>query len=452
MPFRFLASISRSMVCACALIPFAAAAEHDQNAREPVPDRSLLNDSQNETSEPTVALRSDPDGNPPVDDGREFVSNVWDEGVVVDPPFEIPGGYDMTACCDNDRFWATAEYLYWFTLGQQIPPLVTTSSAGTSQASAGVLGQPSTSVLLGDDRLVTDGQSGGRLLIGFWLDECRDVGVDFLYTGIGEQVHRFSASSSQFPILARPFFNVSSNTEDARLLGFENIAAGNVSVRATTQYQVFEALIRRPVSNSFRTPTYLVYGYRYAELEESLAIGDSSTSLSGPTAGSTLAISDDFQTRNSFNGFEAGLLTSFRFSNCWQLSISGKVAFGETRTVTTITGQSVSANATGATATTSGGLLTQGSNIGRFKSNSHGVQQDFSLRLRRYLQRGVTANFGYGIHRWIDVQRAGEQIDPFVNPTQIPPGTLVGAARPQPRNQVSDFVAQGLTFGLEYNW
>src|SRR5262245_26931623 len=50
-------------------------------------------------------------------------------------------------CMPRPRFWASAEYLTWEMHGQNVPPLVTGSPTGTPLASAGVLGQPTTTVL-----------------------------------------------------------------------------------------------------------------------------------------------------------------------------------------------------------------------------------------------------------------------------------------------------------------
>jgi len=47
-------------------------------------------------------------------------------------------------------FWIGAEYLLWSAKGDKLPPLVTTSPAGTLQPQAGVLGTPGASVLFGD--------------------------------------------------------------------------------------------------------------------------------------------------------------------------------------------------------------------------------------------------------------------------------------------------------------
>src|SRR5260370_41905692 len=54
------------------------------------------------------------------------------------------------APADAGQFWVEMEYLAWSVKGDRLPPLVTTSPAGTPQAQAGILGPPSTTVLFGD--------------------------------------------------------------------------------------------------------------------------------------------------------------------------------------------------------------------------------------------------------------------------------------------------------------
>src|SRR5262249_20248399 len=70
------------------------------------------------------------------------------------------------------RLYPRAEYLYWWTRGQRIPPLVTTAPATTPEDVRGALGAPGTQILFGGDRLDALGQSGGRFTGGYWLDDC----------------------------------------------------------------------------------------------------------------------------------------------------------------------------------------------------------------------------------------------------------------------------------------
>jgi hypothetical protein len=70
--------------------------------------------------------------------------------------------------------------------------------------------------------------------------------------------------------------------------------------------------------------------------------------------------------------------------------------------------------------------------------------------LRREFDNGVDLTLGYTFLYLSDVARAGDQIDPMINVSQLPPGPLTGAALPDFSFQSSGFWAQGLTFGVEY--
>jgi hypothetical protein len=74
------------------------------------------------------------------------------------------------------------------------------------------------------------------------------------------------------------------------------------------------------------------------------------------------------------------------------------------------------------------------------------------VRLGVQVFGGLRAFVGYDLLYWSDVARPDEQIDLVVNPTQIPPGNLVGVARPAPTGQTSDLFLQGLSAGVEVRW
>ena len=53
---------------------------------------------------------------------------------------------------------------------------------------------------------------------------------------------------------------------------------------------------------------------------------------------------------------------------------------------------------------------------------------------------------------WTGLVRPGGAIDSTVNPTQLPPGTLAGPARPQIQFNTTDYWVQGFNVGLAYNY
>ena len=54
--------------------------------------------------------------------------------------------------------------------GDKLPPLVTTSPVGTAQGVAGVLGQPTTTILYGDQTVNSNIRPGARIQGGVWFD------------------------------------------------------------------------------------------------------------------------------------------------------------------------------------------------------------------------------------------------------------------------------------------
>ena len=105
---------------------------------------------------------------------------------VVDPAWMGPGEYayhksDGRCWCTRDhtrmfrmnymgRLWIAPELLLWSTSGNFLPALVTSSPAGTPAAQAGVIGQPGTSILFGNDWMPGTFRPGGRITVGYWLD------------------------------------------------------------------------------------------------------------------------------------------------------------------------------------------------------------------------------------------------------------------------------------------
>jgi hypothetical protein len=348
--------------------------------------------------------------------------------------------------------WGSAEYLLWTTKAMRVPPLVTTSPAGTAQASAGVLGQAGTSILFGNTGINDDVRSGGRFTAGGWMDiGCRH-GLEIAYVIIEDPNDSFSANSSATGILARPFFNTQTALQDARLIGFPAVASGSVNVATSTQLQTLELSYRYV---GCRTPDARIdyfLGWRYGDLNDTVRVSDSSLSLTGATQGTTVAIVDQFHTTNIFNGAEVGImLQRTPCSPCspWSFEILAKIALGNNCARSNIAGQTTTTTAANATTTTNSGLLALGTNRGVFDENKFSSIGELGLNVRRKLKCGFTATLGYRFMYWTDVARAGSQIDTTINTSQIPPSTITGPARPSPSMHFTDFWAQGLTAGLE---
>ena len=78
-----------------------------------------------------------------------------------------------TYCSPDKWVYFDADYLLWWVRGAHLPPLVTSSPPGTAIQNAGVLGEPGTRVLYGDELTSSGPWSGIRLRGGVGLDDFR---------------------------------------------------------------------------------------------------------------------------------------------------------------------------------------------------------------------------------------------------------------------------------------
>jgi hypothetical protein len=383
-------------------------------------------------------------------------------------PDEDSSGIDFSGPCCNEPncgcprhprhaswqpFWVGGSYVHWWIEGFTVPALVTTSPSNTAQAAAGVLGQPGTSILFGADDLNTDGESGGSVHFGFRLTACPDLRVEFRYLSLAQMDSGFFSESDGSTILARPFFNAETGAEDASLIAFPGLLEGEVATIAFTEYDSADFVIRHTVGSSRLHHVDLFAGCRFQQLDDGLRINDSLTSLnagSGTPVGTTIEAVDRFDTSNEFVGGELGVSSLFR-QGCWSLELLARLALGNTSSDVVIDG-STTTTAGGTSATNAGGLLALPSNIGTYSTNEFSVVPEVSLGLKYRISRQLEASVGYSFLYWSGVARPGEQIDRSLNLTQLPPGPLTGAERPEFNFNTTDVWMHGLRGGLEYRY
>ncbi len=382
------------------------------------------------------------------------------------------GAFGVNDCCapPTHCFWITTEGLVWWLKGQHVPPLVT---AGLPIAALpGALGQPGTVVLFGGKMEGDDARGGARIHAGWWFDEEHTLGVDGGFFGLGQQSARFSAASLGTPALFRPFlnpgfaFNPATGTfvaipptQDAEAVAFPGALAGAVNVRLTSQFWGYDANLRTNLFNGcfpcLPGSGWTVDGYagfRGLGLDENLLVSERLVSLV-PGAPGLIALQDQFQTRNRFSGGQLGLDTELRWGD-WFLSLGSRVALGDVHQSVTISGGTATTDAMGGIMFSSGGLLTQSSNIGHYTRDRFGVMSEGTINVGYQVTSWFRVFAGYNIIYLSTVVRPAAQINPAVNPTLIPLNgtTPVGPALPSFTFRSTDFFAQGLNLGLEFRW
>jgi hypothetical protein len=99
-----------------------------------------------------------------------------------------------------------------------------------------------------------------------------------------------------------------------------------------------------------------------------------------------------------------------------------------------------------------GGVYALPTNIGRVDTSEAAVLAELGFNLEYQLTHNTRVALGYSLLYWDQVTRAPGLVQTSINPTQIPTGTLVGAALPDLLLHHTSFWAQGLNASFEYQF
>lgn len=341
--------------------------------------------------------------------------------------------------------WIQLEYLDWTTEGSDLPPLLRSSPTGTSPDQTGLLNRPGQTLFGGDSADID--QSGVRLSGGWWFDHSRTVGIELSYAALPQSSDTYRFDSLSFPHLARPVFDTETGSEAAMLIAHPDFLSGRASIRQTNEFHHLEAL-RRDVRFQDRCRRLeTLIGLRYASLEDSLLISQSSlyTAANGVILpGSQRELFDRFEATNRFHGVVLGLDYSELVGI---LQLHGRITLGlgnnhtellvDGRTQTTVPGDG--------SAIFDGGLLAQRSNIGLRSRNRFAVMPEAYLGVSAQLNRCWQLKAGYQLIYWDQAAQAASQIDRRVS--QYPPEPVTGQGAPSARLRSSDVLIHGLQVG-----
>lgn len=431
-----------------------ATAPSTQNPTPEVPVKPV------DTGAPSEAAAPTKESLPATNATGEVIEETVDESAV---PVSV-----ATGLCPPGRLWARKEVLLWWMDGQGAPPLVTTSPNGTPVGQSGVLGQPGTQVLFGGP-LNDDFNVGGRFQLGYWLDKCNTIGIQAGFFFLGQNSTNYSASGDGSTILARPFFeaNPAVNDQNSQLVSFPGTLSGSVGVNATTQILGGNIGLRKLLCNkSTCAPTCgteccsvpgvyccrwdLISGFQYFRLSDNVNINENLTVLGNSQAvpGTNIRLNDRFNTQNNFYGYDIGTVGSC-YRGRWFAEGMLSLGIGAVQRSALISGNTTTTVPGGSRSVTNGGLLAQSTNIGEYDDTQFSVMPQVGCNVGYQVCRCARVFVGYTFLGISGIARAGEQIDPVVNSTQIGDGNLVGPARPAFNWNDSFFWAQGVNIGLD---
>jgi hypothetical protein len=302
-----------------------------------------------------------------------------------------------------------------------------------------------------------ESRSGGRFSAGYNWAELGGVSLEGSILFLAEETTHLRTAPQAGTLIARPFFDVQGGAPAAEIVSEPGVLSGGLSAGASSNLYGGELNLRVPISNSPGCIVNLLGGVRGLSLHDQLDIFETSSAVNTRTVGADiLTRNDQFASRDYFLGVQVGVDATW-FMQHFMFELYGKAAVGNTREQVTIAGFTQAANFDGTVfAPTPGGLLAAPSNIGTYQRNRVGVVPEFGFRVGYCFGPHWRVQVGYTLLFWDQVARAADQIDPGVNLSQTTvtgtPGALVGPARPAFLFRQTDYMAQGVSFMLEYRY
>ena len=363
----------------------------------------------------------------------------------------------------DECFWFNADYLGTFVRPMRTPPLVTLGSV--ANAAPGALGQPSTTVVFGNNGIDFGLLSGVRMQGGLFLDPCDRFSVDLggFMNFPSNQSFTLGSDAGGNPLISRPIINTPSGQEGGVLTSAPGFLAGTVSIASKSEMAGLELNLRYHDYVRERLHIDGLVGFRYLRLAERLRIQDQITPLApdfltfqgaSVNAPNSLADEDTFRTVNQFFGPQIGGRLSWEYR--WiTLESFAKLGLGITQEQTTINGSTTLITPNG-NQTAVGGILAQPSNIGTYNRAVFGIVPEFGFQLGVEVTPCIRLQMGYSLLMWNRVVRPGNQIDRNINQGQVPGspafGTVTGPLAPTYRFNDEYFWSNTFNVGLEFHF
>ena len=366
------------------------------------------------------------------------------------------------------RFYAQSEYLYWWTRGMHLPPLVLTDSPTTPVANLGVLGNGTAQLLYGNNNTSTGPNSGGRFTLGYALDDCGLFSLEGNFFFLGRKNEGVTFNSSNFPVLGRPFFDLNDGVPSREFTaiplsaGAPFAATGAIRVDNTSDLLGTEANLKTLLWCGCNFQINGLVGFRFLDLNESLRITETSVQQlafadvdASIRPGDQATVFDNFATHNRFYGGQIGASGEWQFGR-WSLEGCVKLAIGVTQQTVDIDGGQRIVSLDGRVQSFVGGLYAVPSNMGSHSQNRFGFVPELGVKLNYQLTDHISVFVGYDFLFWSSVLRPGDQIDPVLDLNQVPnsgrPYPPASQVRPVVPFQVSSYWAQGVNAGVLFRY
>lgn len=353
------------------------------------------------------------------------------------------------------QFWLRGGYSVWrMSDGPLAYPLLTRGNQP--------LGDPTTVVLYGNDKVDFDNFQGLTFTGGIWLDQEHLNGL-----GFGLQLFNTRSSSAFFSSngrdgvdLSRPFIDSTQNlpfqNSIVQVSINDNVRSGSFSISNSAEIGGFDVHYLRNLVFNDRVTLNALVGYRFFQLKEHLDLVQKSTTLQDGggqpllldnVVVPSLTISDSFQTKNQISGVEIGLQGEMNWGLFFVGGVS-KVTLGNNRQTTDVFGSTSSGDTK-----LPGGMLALASNSGQDRENQFVIMPELNAYVGMQVTGHIRILLGYDWLYINNVVRPGNLINPALNQRYMPSsqffGDQAGPKTPLPTMTKNDFIATGLSLSLE---
>jgi len=369
-----------------------------------------------------------------------------------DPPVDqslhgaIKGGLRDAAFL-GPRLLIDAEYLMMFIQPANAPPLLTTGSL--VDPVPGALGQPNT-IILYSGEIDYGPQSAGRIR-ATWsiIDQFEILGSFYLSEQKGDIVDANSDAAGN-PLLARPFFDPTTNQQNADPRAVTNSQQGFTHTALTSQVLGTEMLVRWSEAQRTDGPVWSIFGgFNYVRYDERLYISDFTRDLPLGT-GSDFTFTDDFSTSNRLYAGLVGAQLDWCFPD-GVVTLFGKMSVGGVQQKLSIRGSTV--ETTGGITQIDGdqGLYAQPTNVGDYAQWKVGLLPEFGINFGYNIHSRVRLSAGYTFMYFVNVIRPDDQIDTTVNVQPLFSPVVTSPFRPTVADlNTTNVWIQYLNFGLRF--
>jgi hypothetical protein len=391
---------------------------------------------------------------------------------------------DGTDAVSFSRVYGGVEYLGWWVKGAPLSvPLVSTGPISTTHH--GFLDRPDSTILYGASHSPAHGGndtqpfsmlSGGRLTVGYDLDESRQYAIEVSGFSLQSQSAGFQIQGNQNgePVIDIPVFNTvpyappgrpgglppaedglpaSLPSDPDRFDGNSGVFTGQVKI--TNRLQLWGTGVTGVV-DLYRSPSWDVSGlagFRFLRLAEKFNLYYESIGISGVYADDFGTAVDSFGTSNNFYGSVLGVRGRYTYGPMF-IEGSASVAFGASNEVLNVSGGYTVYDYIGPMRSGPEGVFAQPANEGQFSRTHFAVVPEVQLKLGYDITPSMQVTVGYDFLYDSNVIRPTDQIDRNIPKGQTfqQGGNIVSTTSPARLFRTTDFFAQGLTIGVAFRF